>query len=207
MKVTSAWIAVATLAAGMAMHSSTASAAIVFSDDFNGYSGQLNWIPPTNWSITSGSVDLIGETPSGTSFDFYPGNGGYVDLNGTTGSPGTLQTLASFAAGTYTLSFALGGNARGDGPKTTVVTLGTFSQPITLAASDPLAIHSFTFTTSGGNLSFADLLGGNGNIGNILDNVAVAAVPESSSWAMVLLGFASVGLLVYRRRAPTFRVI
>ena len=50
-----------------------ANASVVFSDNFNSYDGQLNWAPPANWSVPSSSVDLIGETPSGTSFDFFPG--------------------------------------------------------------------------------------------------------------------------------------
>ena len=199
------WLAAAALALGMACQSSGASAAIVFSDDFNSYNGSLNWVPPANWTVASGSVDLIGATPGGTSFDYYPGNGGYVDLNGSTGTPGALQTIASFAPGDYTLSFSLGGNALDDGSKTTVISLGSFSQSITLAASDPLTAFQFTFSTTGGNLSFTDLAGGNGNIGNILDNVAVSAIPEPSTWAMLILGFCGMGFLAYRRR-PSFSV-
>jgi hypothetical protein len=32
-----------------------------------------------------------------------------------------------------------------------------------------------------------------------LDNVAVSAVPELSTWAMMLLGFAGMGFLAYRK--------
>ena len=100
----------------------------------------------------------------------------------------------SFAAGSYTLSFDLGGNARGDVAKTTVITLGNFTTSIMLASSDPYALRSFTFTTTGGNLIFSDLAGGDGNIGNILDNVTLStAVPETSTWAMMLIGFAGLG--------------
>lgn len=183
-----------------AMSASGASAAVAFSDNFDSYPGQLNWVPPANWSVPSGSVDLIG---AGTGFDFYPGNGHYVDLNGSTGSPGTLQTLDTFAPGTYTLTFDLGGNALGDVAKTTVVKLGSFQEAIKLSSSAPLGTYSITFTTAtGGRLSFSDLPGGNGNIGNILDNVSLASsVPELSSWAMLVVGFCGVGLIARRRRA------
>jgi hypothetical protein len=187
-----------------------ANAALVFSDNFNTYDQQLNWTPPpSSWTVSSGTVDLIGETPTGTSFDFYPGNGGFVDLHGSTGQAGTLQTATTFAPGDYTLDFALGGNARGDVAKTTMISLGSFSRSITLASSDPLSLRSISFHTSGGNLSFADLPGGNGNIGNILDNVSLAtasvgAVPEPATWAMMLLGFGGIGLMALRKRKNGF---
>ena len=111
----------------------------------------------------------------------------------------------SFAPGTYTLSFDLGGNARGDVDKTTTITLGDFSKTITLGSSSALQLYTYTFTTTGGMLDFADLAGGNGNIGNILDNVTVmtSAVPEPSTWAMMILGFFGVGFMAYRRNNRT----
>jgi len=36
--------------------------------------------------------------------------------------------------------------------------------------------------------------------GPALDNVTVTAVPEPSTWAMMILGFAGVGYMTYRRR-------
>src|SRR6516225_9416319 len=68
---------------------SSAQGQVVFSDDFNSYSPapQYNWVPPANWTAPGpGTVDLIG---AGTPFDLFPGNGLYVDLDGTNGLPGT----------------------------------------------------------------------------------------------------------------------
>jgi hypothetical protein len=197
-----AYILAATAAAGLAMAAS-AHASVVFSDNFNTYAYQLDWTPPPAvWTAPGpGTVDLIGETTSGTAFDFYPGNGGYVDLDGSNSIAGTLETADSFGAGTYTLVFDLGGNARNDGSKTTTITIGDYSKSITLAADAPYALHSLTFTTTGGQLSFADLPGGNGNIGNILDNVGLATgVPEPRAWALMLLGFGAVGAGLRSRR-------
>jgi hypothetical protein len=193
--------ATAALLAG-AVGAQAANAGTVFTDNFNSYAEQENWAPPSNvWTVPSGSVDLIGETTSGTDFDFFPSNGGFVDLDGSTNAAGTLQTADNFAAGTYTLTFDLGGNARGDSDKTTVVTLGDFSKTITLASGAALSPQTFTFTTNGGALSFADLSGGNNNIGNILDNVSLStAVPEPATWAVMLLGFGGVGATMRNRR-------
>ena len=185
----------------------SAQAATVFTDNFNSYPVMLNWVPPANWTANTGplggSVDLIGMTTDGPLFNLFPGNGGYVDLDGSSGSIASLSTLNSFAAGSYTLTFDLAGNARDDGPKTTVITLGNFSTQITLAANDPYALHTLNFTTTGGNLVFDDMSGGSNNIGNILDNVTlstVAAIPEPATWAMMLLGFAGLGFAFRQSR-------
>jgi hypothetical protein len=34
----------------------------------------------------------------------------------------------------------------------------------------------------------------------VASNLSVSAVPEPSTWAMMLLGFAGVGFMAYRRR-------
>ena len=36
---------------------------------------------------------------------------------------------------------------------------------------------------------------------NLTINEAISAVPEPSTWAMLLLGFAALGLMAYRRNA------
>jgi len=62
MKSKIALAATIALAAGT-MLTSGAQAAVVFSDDFNSYAYQLNWVPPSNWSAPGpGTVDLIGQT-------------------------------------------------------------------------------------------------------------------------------------------------
>jgi PEP-CTERM motif len=187
------------LAAGFVASVSGANASVVFSDDFNSYGTQLNWVPPANWSVPVGSVELIGEAPTGTQFDFYPGHGGYVDLDGSSDAAGTLQTLGSFAAGSYTLTFDLGGNARGDVDKTTTISLGDFTTSLTLPSSSSYQLYTFNFTTNGGQLSFADGAAGNQDVGHILDNVTLStAVPEPSTWAMMLVGFVGLGFASYR---------
>ena len=50
--------------------------------------------------------------------------------------------------------------------------------------------------------------GGTSGYGGNLTTVGIGAVPEPSTWAMLILGFAGVGFMAYRRRSQsTFRVV
>lgn len=199
----------AALVAGIALASS-ASAGVVLSDNFNSDTQGLNWSGDSVFnSVSAGSnasTDLIGTG----FFDLYPGNGNYVDLDGSSGNgntptAGKLESILTFGAGTYTLSFDLGGNARGAANQTTVVSLGgTTIASLDLASSDALTNHTFTFTTAGGTLTFADL-GPSDQQGNILDNVSLSAVPEPATWAMMLLGFFGLGAML--RSRPKFGTV
>jgi hypothetical protein len=49
-----------------------------------------------------------------------------------------------------------------------------------------------------------------GDNSNGLDNIVIStAVPEPSTWAMMILGFFGIGFMAYRRksRGPAFRVV
>jgi hypothetical protein len=197
------FFAAATVAAGLAL-APAASAAVLLADNFDSQvPDELNWGGDATFFVSSdpGSVDLIG---AGGAFDFYPGNGAYLDMDGSTGTgndpAGEITSFASFGAGSYTLSFLLGGNARGAPAQTTRVTLGDFSADILLASGDPLALYSFTFTTTtGGQLIFTEL-GPSTQQGNILDDITLANVPEPATWAMMILGFGATGAMIRRRR-------
>jgi hypothetical protein len=183
---------------------SSANAGVVLFDDFNSGAATLNWSGDSLFAPAVGSVDLVGpgsfqrlaSTPTGNS----------VDLDGSTGTAGTLQSIGAFGPGKYTLSFLLAGNMRGDVNKTTTISLGDWSTPLDLPASSPYTLYTYTFTTTGGKLSFADNGAGNKDIGNLLDNVSLAtaagtvgdAAPELSTWMMLLLGFAGLSFVGYR---------
>jgi hypothetical protein len=197
-------LAAAALAASVVGATSAANAGTVFMDNFDSYpylstTGYLNWVAPAKWTVPSGSVDLIG---LGTVFNFLPpADDKFIDLDGSTGQAGTLETLQSFAAGTYGLSFLLAGNRRGDVDKTTTITLGDWSTSITLASDAGPTLYSLVVATSGGKLSFADNTVGNQNIGNLLDDVTLSTpVPELSTWAMLGFGFSGIGYAMMRRR-------
>lgn len=150
-----------------------------FEDDFdaeNGGTGALNYSGFANWDVTSGSVDLIGNG----FYDFYPGNGLYVDLDGSTADAGVQTTTMTFALpeGDYELSFDLGGSQRGDSNDVTVTLGGLYADTFTLASADPLGNVSVPVAVPAGGalvtLSFENV--GGDDSGAVLDNVKLASV-------------------------------
>jgi len=165
-------------------------AQVLFSDNFNsenGGTGTPNYYGFAKWTVTRGAVDLI---PYGGYFDFFPGNGLYVDTSGSIGVAGTIATKQSFSfvsGVTYVLSCDLGGDARDGLAKSVIVSVGTngsiLSTNITLSSSATLTRFSFQFTVAtptNGSLSFA--AGQDGDIGLILDNVQLSVGPLSPPW-------------------------
>ncbi len=174
---------------------SLANAGVIFSDDFNaehGGVGILNYTGFANWTISNGSVDLIGNGY----YDFYPGNGLYVDLDGSTGDAGRM-TSDTIAPGNYIFSFVLGGSTRGDA-NTVNVSFGNYSEGITLDSSAPLTTYTYNVNVPvGGSAIIFDHAGGD-NLGLILDHVKVSTTPVPS--ALLLMGSGLLGLLGLRFR-------
>ncbi len=200
MKIVFAGCAAAALMAGHA------SAGAVLTDTFDGDApAGLNWAGDAVFTSTGapGSVDLIGAPPP--FFDLQPGNGYYVDLDGSSGGgndpAGQLTSVLSFGPGAYTLTFDLAGNLRGAPDQTTTVSLGDFSADLTPSNSTAFTLHSFTFTTTtGGNLVFTEH-GPSDQQGNLLDNVSLnTGVPEPASWALMFVGFGGLGAVLRTNR-------
>ena len=188
------------LLAGLVAGASTAQAAVVFSDDFNADTLGLNYTGFVNgWTVSDGTVDLIGTG----FFDLHPGNGNYVDLDGSTGNAGVLTQSLSLTAGvTYTASFSLGGSNRGDTNLVDVM-FGTSLSNFTLLSADPLATQSISFTPgSDGTYTLSFSNGGGDNLGAILDNVMVStpAIPEPETYALMLAGLGLMAAVARRRR-------
>lgn len=183
-----------------------AKSATLLSDNFdteNSGNGSLSFTGFTNWDVTLGTVDLI---PVGPNFDFFPGNGLYVDLDGSSRDAGILssKTTFNFDEGTvYNLQFALGGSTRGDSNSVTVSLGSLFSEVFTLPSNAGLNVITRTFTalaSSTGKLSFANA--GGDNIGLILDNVNLTSSPRPVPVPSAIFGVILAGssLLTLKQR-------
>jgi choice-of-anchor C domain-containing protein len=154
-----------------------------------------------NWTV-NGSVDWINgywQAQQGTHS---------VDLNGLS-QGGVQQSIATTIGQAYALTFYMSGNPdNGPGVKTLIATAGdasaSFSYPVTSATTReamnwvPQTLN-FTATGTSTVINFASATNGNCCWGPALDNVAVSAIPELSTWMMMLIGFAGVGFVAYRR--------
>ena len=192
-----------------------AQATVIFSDNFdseNGGHGALNYNSFANWTVSYGTVDLIGN-------GFYDvmkgkGSGLYVDLDGSTHNAGIMTHMAWLGAGNYTLSFDLAGNQRNDSPENTTVNIAVLvgdgtgaHQTISLAKDAGFTRYSLNFSLTdllpfnGVMFSFGDA--SNDNIGMLLDNVSLetASVPEPATLGLLGVGLLGMGILRRRQRS------
>ena len=153
----------------------------------------------TNWSVTSGSVDII------TGYWQTPPGGG-------NNSPGGIQTsFATTTGAEYTLSFELSGNPDGGSPiKTVEVDVAGVIQTFTFDTSAmgssksnmKWVLETLTFVATGGTttLKFTSL-DGSGPFGAVIANVDVE-VPEPGTLALLGAGLlATAGVMRRKRRS------
>jgi hypothetical protein len=180
---------------------SAAQASTIFSDNFDADVLALNSTSFLGgWTVSGyhAAVDTIGPGL----YDVFPGNGHYIDLDGSWDAPGLFsKTLTATAGMTYTATFQLAGNHRGYANDTVAVNFGSASGSYTLSSGDPFSTFSLSFTATGsGPFSLSFKNSGADYVGVLLDNVSVAAVPEPATYGMLLAGLGLVGAAVRRRR-------
>jgi hypothetical protein len=197
------------LSLGAALPASAATT--LFSDNFNAETLGLN-ATLSQWNIQRGSVDVIGNPGF---FDIYPGNGRYLDLDGSTGAAGRIESMALFplvVGETYRLSFSYGRNP-GLGLTPESMRFGVtdnFADPFSLLLNQSIPTllsfsREFTASAAGGRIFF-DHAGGD-NAGIVIDNVLLesldrtAVVPVPAALPLMLAGLAGLGFIARRRRS------
>lgn len=150
-------------------------------DDFNGENDGnflANHTDFANWIVTRGSVDL--QIAEGF---FYVGHGTAVDLDGTTGVAGRLESRVAFnlSPGTYELTFWLGNTASDGQTNTMTVSLGavfheTFSRTDNTGGQFQVVTRQFT-VTSPTTASLAFDHDGGDFFGLLIDDVLLRKLP------------------------------
>jgi hypothetical protein len=158
---------------------------------------------PTNVDIVS-SLGAPGGAPAYEGVQYLDLVG--TALDGTELSTGTIsQTFATVAGRTYTLSFAYANNPWSTSTASASISVDGLSDAVTHNTSSAGDLNwstytnTFVATSSSATLTFNETVGSN-NGGVLLDGVSVAGVPEASTWAMMLAGFAGLSFLGFRAR-------
>jgi len=202
----------ALVVAALTAFAAPAQALTVFSDNFDAENGGLTALHHTGFAnfTTVGSVDIVKSGAYGITC-----SGSCVDLVGSPGAGALVSNFFNYAAGDkITLSFDLGGSQRLAATslskfefQMTSTTDGFFADAFSLLSNDPFATYSYSFTASAaGLLQFAFSSPGKpgkGTVGPLLDNVVLditSAVPEPTTWAMMIGGLALVGVSLRRRK-------
>lgn len=201
-------------AAALAL-ASGANAAIVIgsvtpgTDPYSGPAPTYDFDTPATTPVTiGGGVITTGTTP-GSFAQPFGSTGNYYSVGPSTSSPGTIDLsvftdIASISilwgsVDTYnTLEFI---DALGN-PLATFVGNDIFN-PANGDQTDPNTNPVVTFLLSGTDMSdVAGLRLSSSQNAFEVDNLAINAVPEPGTWAMMLLGFGAIGFAIRRRRAP-----
>lgn len=154
-------------------------ATVLLSDNFdseNGGNGIFDWTSFANWNVLAGCVDLHGNGL----FDVQPGNGLYVDLDGSCAAGGTIESKTAFTLqpGSYVFEYWIAGNNRIDSADTVIVTVGTDQETLVMQPKDKFALHTRNISVStqtSVRIRFQNL-GGDGR-GALIDLVRLRRVP------------------------------
>jgi hypothetical protein len=151
-------------------------------DSENGGSGQLNYNGFHDFTVASGSVDLIGNGFYDVYESAHPNSGHhlYVDMDGSTNAAGTLTHDFVARTGTTTLVIDIAGSQRHSESPTDTLTIRyrdltslayLFTQTYSLADNDAFTTKLANVTAvQGQQIQLQIIAGGGDNAGPLIDN-------------------------------------
>lgn len=154
---------------------------IVFQDDFGadklGYNGHLE-----NWNVINGSIDVIGATGGKSISNFFPnaGNEVNVDLDGTTGMAGAIETKQAFdlvLGETYSLSFSYA--RTGTTSETILFGVGGFGDSLVIESGprpEAFSHHAVEFVALDSLATIYFGTAGGDNIGPAIDDILLSLI-------------------------------
>lgn len=158
------------------------------------------------WSVDSGSVDI---TVTGTTWGPAADGNHSLDINGWD-SGSISQSSATIAGQAYSVNFAYSRNPAGAAdPATATVSAGGMRVNVSAANDGSFGSSfnrvwkpaSFDFIAAGASATLA-LVSTSPNSGGVFfDSVAVTAVPEPGTWALMIAGLGAVDFMARRRAA------
>ena len=189
---------------GSLVLSTSAVAAPVFSENFESGAGaftlQGNVVVSTTAAYIAGAGG-VNDTGTGQFLSFASGQAPDTGI--------AFTELALVAGNLYSLNFLYGSFGEAFRTQALDVSInGVVTHITTLNSTNDLSAvfsaYAISFTAGSSNdIRFLDVSSDSINVDGLLDSVAIAAVPEPSTWAMMILGFAGVGFIAYRRGRQT----
>jgi hypothetical protein len=113
-------------------------------DDENNGQATTNYTGFENWNVTRQCVDLHGPG----SIDPVPGNGLYIDMDGSCNVAGRMESKQNYALdpGTYRFEMVLAGNNQNGPTDTMDITIGSlFSTTVVVPEDESFNIREWTF--------------------------------------------------------------
>jgi PEP-CTERM motif len=181
-------------------------------------------VTPTGWTNIGHEDGVLSYAISAPNIKPYQGLNFYsLDGVGDNGvfiaGDGITQSVATVTGANYQLTFGLSGENGPGGVTTLDVTIGSQTSVYTITSDSssffnkPFATETINYVATSADtaISFIETASNDGgNNDALIDGVSfqgpavTSAVPEPSTWAMMILGFCGVGFMAYRRKQNGF---
>jgi hypothetical protein len=179
-----------------------------------------NFTTPPGWTNVGHQDGVLQYATSAPNITPYQGLNFYsLDGAGDNGvfiaNDGITQSVATVTGASYQLTFGLSGENGPGGITTLAVTIGSQTTDFTITSDSsfffnkPFATMTIDYVATSADtaISFIETASNDGgNNDALIDGVSfqgpsvTSAVPEPSTWAMMILGFCGLGFMAHRRK-------